>query len=70
MVERKAFFANPKHQYRNIVVVPITKKMENIISVQVCLISRMNINCKENGGRKNFSCKSNTSITCILMRKI
>ena len=28
--------------------------MEIIISIQVCLISRMNISYKENGGRKTF----------------
>ena len=39
MVERKAFFANPKHQYiiypdvENLIVVPITKEMEIIMGI-------------------------------------
>ena len=36
------------------IVVPITKTMENIMSVQVCLISWMTINYKKNGGKKAF----------------
>ena len=53
----------------NMIVVPITKKMEIIMSIQVCLISGMNINYKENGGKKRFSCKSKASISCIPVRK-
>ena len=34
------------------------KKMEIIMSIQVCLISRINFYYKENGGNKNFSFKS------------
>ena len=34
----------------NMIVVPLMKRMEIIISIQVCLISW--INCKENGGKK------------------
>ena len=41
----------------NIIVMPIGKRMEITISIQVCLISRMNTNYKENGGKKSFSCK-------------
>ena len=36
------------------IVVLITNRMENIMSIQVFLISRMNINYKENGGKKAF----------------
>ena len=47
---------------KNMIVVPITKGMDIIMSIQVCLISWMNINYKENGGRNSFSCKSKASI--------
>ena len=55
MVEIKAFLANPKHQdpisqCGEHGLVLITKRMEIIKVVQVCLISRININYKENGG--------------------
>ena len=40
------------------IVMPITEGIEIIMSIQVCLISRMNINYKENGEKKSFSCKS------------
>ena len=43
---------------KNMIVVPIIKGMEIITSIQVCLISWMNSNYKENGGKKIFSCKS------------
>ena len=49
----------------NKIVVPITKEIEIIMSIQVCLISRMNFDYKENGGKKSFSCKSKASISCI-----
>ena len=51
----------------NMVVVPITKGMEIIMSIQVCLISWMNFGYKENVGKKNFSCKSKESISCSPM---
>ena len=49
MVERKAFLANPKHQYRvsqrgEHDCSAITKRMEIIMGIQVCLISQMNVN--------------------------
>ena len=55
---RKAFLANPKHQYRvsrrkhdcN----EVTKRMEIVIGIQVCLISWINIDYKENGGKNAF----------------
>ena len=36
------------------IVVPITKRMEFIMSLQVCLISWMNFDYKENGEKKAF----------------
>ena len=36
----------------NMIVVPITKGMEIIISIQVCLISRINFDYKEISGKK------------------
>ena len=39
---------------KNLIVLPITKRMEIILSVKVCLISRMNFGYKENGGMKAF----------------
>ena len=53
----------------NMIIVPITKRMEIIMSIQVCLISWMNFDYKENGGKKSFSCKSKASILCIPMRR-
>ena len=72
--EREAFLANPMHQYHGLneekmIVVPLTKRVEIIMSIQVCLISRLNINYEENGGKKTFSCESKASISYILMRK-
>ena len=69
---KKAFVANPRHQY------PVSqcgerdcnahnKKMEIIMSIQVCLILWVNANYKENGGKKRFYCKSKASISCIPM---
>ena len=61
MAERKAFLANQSVNImhpneENIIVVPITKKIEIILSIDVCPILRVNINNKDNGGKKNFSC--------------
>ena len=61
MIERKAFLANLKHQYpykENMIVELITKRIEIIASIQVCLNSQMNFDYKENGGKKSFSSKS------------
>ena len=38
----------------NKIVMPITKAMEIIISIQVCLLSQMNLDFKDNGGKKAF----------------
>ena len=74
MVERKAFLANLKHHYHvpnmnNMIVVPITKRMEIILSIQVYHISQMDFDYKENGGKKSFFGKSKASISCISMRR-
>ena len=74
MVERKAFLANPKHQYRvsqcrEQGCSANKKKMEIIRSIHVCFISWMNFDYKENGGKKSFSWKSKASISCILVWK-
>ena len=36
----------------NMIVVPITKGMNFAMGIQVCLISRINFDYKENGGKK------------------
>ena len=74
MVERKAFLANPKHHivYPNegeMIVMPITKGMDFILGIQLCLISWMNFDYKENGGKKCFSYKSKPSISCTAMSR-
>ena len=38
----------------NMIVMPITKRTEIVMSIQVCLISRMNFDHKDNGGKKAF----------------
>ena len=45
------------------IVVPITKRMEIIISIHVCPISQTNFDYKENLGNKSFSCKSKALIS-------
>ena len=42
---------------KNMIIVPITKIMEIIISIQVCSISQINFSYKENGERKAFLAK-------------
>ena len=72
MVERKAFLANPKHQYR----VPQwgehtwsahNEKNGNYNKDPSLTHSWMNTNYKENSGKKSFSCKAKVSISCIPM---
>ena len=72
MLERKAFLANPKHHYRVYQggehdCSANKKRMEIIMSIQVCLISWVNFDYK--GGNKSLSCKSKASISCIPMMK-
>ena len=57
MLEIKAFFANLKHQIlypneENMIVSPITRVMEIIMSIKVCLILWVNFDYKENGKKK------------------
>ena len=59
MVERKDFVANRNFNImhpnaENMIIVPITKRMEVIMSIQVCHISWININYIENGGKNSF----------------
>ena len=59
MVERKLFLQiqsiNIMHPNKeNMIVVPITKRMEIVISIQVYLNSQMNFDYKESGGKKAF----------------
>ena len=69
MVERKAFLANPKHQYH------VSQYGEHYCSAHIekngdyneyQSLSHfiMNFNDKKNGGKKTFSCKSKASISC------
>ena len=39
----------------NMIVVPITKGIEIVIGIQVCLISWMKIDFRENSGKKPFT---------------
>ena len=43
----------------NMIVRPITKRTEIVMSVQVCPISLINIDYKENGGKKAFLANPN-----------
>ena len=38
----------------NIIIVPITRTIEIIMSIQLCLFLWITINYKENGGKKSF----------------
>ena len=72
MEERKLFLQikGINIMYPNVeymIVVPITKRMEVIMGIQVYPISGMNFNYKENGGKKSFSCKSKASISSFPM---
>ena len=57
MLERKLFLQiqsiNIMYPYmENKIVVPITKRMEIVMGIQVCLILWMNIDYDKNGGKK------------------
>ena len=59
MEEKTAFFQiqsinTVSSIMENRIAKPITKRMEIIIGIKVCLIWRMNIDFKENGGRESF----------------
>ena len=49
----------------NMIVVPLTERMEIIISIQVFLISRMNFDYTKKGGKESFSSKTKASISRI-----
>ena len=56
---KKAFLANPKinivyPKVKKMIIMPITKRMEINTSIQVCVISWMNFDHKENSGKKAF----------------
>ena len=55
------------HNVKNMVVVPIRKRLGIIMSIQVHLISQMNFECEENDRKKSFSCKSKASTSFIPM---
>ena len=74
MMERKAFLANPKCQYY------VSQQGEHDCNAH----NKKNVDCfeypsltnfmdelnfKENGGKKSFSCKSKALISCILMQR-
>ena len=57
MVEGKLFLLiqsinNVYTNVENMIVVLITKRMEIIMNIQLCLISQMNFDYKENAGKK------------------
>ena len=77
MVERKAFLANLKHQYYvsqcgEHDCSAHNKKIETITSIQACLISWMNYDYKENGGKKGFlrNPKHEYHVSTLIMRKM
>ena len=43
----------------NMITMGITKKTEIVMGIQVCLISRMNFDYMENGGKKAFPANPN-----------
>ena len=52
----------------NMIIVSVTIRIEIIMSIQVCLISRMNFDNKENGKEKLFF--PNQSINIVYPKKI
>ena len=59
MAERKLFLQIESinimyPNVKNIIVVPITKRIEIIMSLQVCLISQINFYYEENGGKNDL----------------
>ena len=72
MVQRKTFLANPKHIYRVYQCgehdcSANNKNNGDYQSIEVCPISLVNINYKENSGKKNISCKSKALMSCMPM---
>ena len=59
MVERNLFLQIQRinivyPKMGNMIVMPTTKRMKIVMGIQVCLISRMNFDYKENGGKMLF----------------
>ena len=66
-MEENLFFPNQSinimyPNVENLIVVPIIKRKEIIMRIQVWLISRTNIGYKENGQKKAFLAKPSTNI--------
>ena len=70
MVEKKLFLQIQSSNImypnvENMIVMPITKGMENVISIQVCIISLINFDYEENSGKKallaNLKCQYHVS---------
>ena len=38
----------------NMIIVPITKRMKVIVGIQICLVSRINFDYNDNGGKKKL----------------
>ena len=56
---KKAFLTNPSvnivyPNVENMIVMPIAKRMDIVMSIHVCLISQMNFDYMKNGGKKAF----------------
>ena len=51
----------------NMIVVAIIKRIKIVMSIYVSLILWINFHYEENGKKKDFSCKSKASISCIPM---
>ena len=72
-MERKAFLANPNHQYRVSQLKELNcsahnKKKGDYYEHPSLSHSMININYKGNGGMKTLSCKSKASISRIPVR--
>ena len=74
MVEKKLFLQiqSINITYPNVqkmIVAPKTKRMEIIMTIQVCLPSRMSFNHKKIGEKKKLFFPTKALISCIPMRK-
>ena len=54
----------------NVIIAPITKRIEIIMTIQVCFISHMNLKIRKMVERKAFLAKSKLSISCTPMWRI
>ena len=69
MVERKAFLANPNHQYHEHDCSAHNKKKGDYYECPSLSHFTENFDFKQNVGKKNFSYKSKASILCIPMKR-